>query len=139
MRLDWLIPCTSVTIKGGLAAIQQAGIDRVTVDELPVEVRFVVLLRVVGLPNDFLEESPREAEAYLLGPGMEPLVSLQFEIPPGDPPDDLPDGWELATFLPVGIRFVPRVAGAHMLDVYLNGKHQKGLPVTVRTKRSPSS
>ena len=139
MRLDWVIPCTGVEFRDEGTTIQGAGINCVRVRALPVEIQFTVLLRVVGLTEDFIEEAPRGVEVYLTGPGLDHLAALEFEVPTGEAPDGY-EGWEIWTLMPVAIKFTAAQLGHHMLDVYLatdRPKHlvdpgrRRSLPLTI--------
>lgn len=126
MRIDWAIPCGSVHIDedGRVSAIRDPGFDTLWVDPFPSEVQFIVVLRIAGLPDDFNEEADRTVEAYLLGPGMDPLVSIEFELPAGEPGPDYMEGWELTAMVPLVIQFTPNAEGTHSLDLYLHSRVQ---------------
>lgn len=126
MRIDWAIPCGSVQVEddGEVSAIHGPGFDTLWVDPFPSEVEFIVLLRIAGLPQDFIEEADRGVEAYLLGPGMDPLVSIDFELPAGEPGPDYMEGWELNAMVPLVIQFTPHAEGTHSLDLYVHARHQ---------------
>lgn len=126
MRLEWAIPCGSVRIEnnGRVSAIEDFGFDTLVVDPFPSPVEFVALIRAVGLPGDFAEDADRIVEAYLLGPGMDPLVSIEFEIRSGEPSPDHMAGWEMNAVIPLFIRFTPHAEGTHSLDLYIHGRVQ---------------
>ncbi|MGH3036485.1 MAG: hypothetical protein ACRDMU_04820 [Gaiellaceae bacterium] len=111
--------------------IRGAGVNEVVVSSLPTRINITVLLKAVGLPTDFLESAPRNVEVYLLGPGMEAVDSLNFDIPHGEPGEGYEEGWEIWQFVPVALRFTVTQPGHHMIDIYLNSRHCKALPLKV--------
>lgn len=126
MRLDWAIPCGSVRIEddGRVSAIEDFGFDTIVVDPFPSPVELIVLIRAVGLPADFAGDADRIVEAYLLGPGMDALVSLDFEIRSGEPSPGYLEGWEMNAVIPLFIEFTPHAEGTHSLELYLHGRVQ---------------
>ncbi len=142
MRLDWAIPCASAQIEddGRVSSIQDFGFDTLWVDPFPSEVEFIALIRAAGLPEDFAEEADRTVEVYLLGPGMESLVNIEFELPSGEPGEDHPEGWELNAVIPVLIQFTPRGEGTHMLEFYVHSRVQPcSIPLQIRAGQPPVS
>jgi len=135
MRIDWAIPCANARIEddGRVSAIEEFGFDTWYVDPWPSEVEFIVLLRAAGLPEDFAEDADRGIEVYLLGPGMDSLLSIEFELPSGEPGPNHMQGWELNAVIPVLIQFTPRAEGTHMLEFYVHGRVQPtSLPLWIR-------
>jgi hypothetical protein len=126
MRIDWAIPCGGVQIEddGRVSAINDPGFDTLWVEPFPSEVQFIVLLRIAGLPDDFKEGADRAVEAYLTGPEMDPLISIDFEFPAGEPGPDYMEGWELTRMVPLVIQFTPHAEGTHSLDLYVHSRHQ---------------
>ena len=120
-----------VSFESGLVDIRGAGVGEVVVQGLPTRINLTVLLKAVGLPADFLEDAPRNVEVYLLGPGLEAVTSLNFDIPHGEPGDDYEEGWETWSYVPLALRFTVTQAGHHMIDIYLNGRHCEALPLKV--------
>lgn len=138
MRLDWAIPCETVAVEsdGRVSRMENFGFDFVRVDSLPAEIEFIVVLRVVGLLEDFAEEAERELRVSLSGPGLESLTSVEFEVPTGEPAPDHPEGWEVYTTVPVLVQFTATAEGVHMLDFYVNGRFQRcSIPLHVRVGR----
>jgi len=125
MRFDWVIPCRDVEFRDGGVHISHGGINCIRVPKLPIRVSFIVLLRLVGLVQDFDEHAPRNIEAYVNGPDGEALFDLQFEVPSGGPSDSYQPGWELVAYMPVGVRFTPTQVGYHELNFYLQTDRPK--------------
>jgi hypothetical protein len=138
MRLEWAIPCGSVRIEddGRVSAIEDFGFDTIIVDPFPSTIELIVLIRAVGLPDDFAEDADRTVDAFLLGPGMDPLLSLEFEIRSGEPRPGYLEGWEMNAVIPLFIEFTPRAEGTHSLDLYLHGRVQP-CTVPLRVLASP--
>jgi hypothetical protein len=126
MRLDWAIPCGSVTIddNGNVTETEYLDFDTLEVEAFPSEAEIVVLIRAAGLPEDFLEDADRNVEAHLIGPGMEPLLSIDFELPSLEPGPGYREGWELNAKIPLVLQFTVRAEGTHELDLYIKGKLQ---------------
>lgn len=126
MRLDWAIPCMSVSLENAVAiAIENACWDYLQVPELPQPIEFVAFCRFAGLPEDFAEEADRTVEAYLLGPAMSQVVEISFELPSAEPAPDHPAGWEMNAPVPVIVQFTAEAVGAYGLDFYIGGKYQR--------------
>jgi hypothetical protein len=141
MRLDWAIPCASARIEesGRVSAIEDFGFDTLWVDPFPSEVQFIVVIRAAGLPSDFLDEANRTIETHLLGPGMDALVSIDFELPTAVPGPGYMEGWELNVMVPLVIQFTPRAEGTHMLELYVRGRVQPcSIPLQIRAGRPPA-
>jgi hypothetical protein len=135
MRFEWAIPCMGVKTEpdGRVSALHDFGFDTICVDEIPTptQIEIIIVVRVVGLREDFHEDSPRNAEVYFIGPGPDPLlkadalIAMDFEIRTGEPAPDHPEGWEVFTMIPLVMRFTPKTAGHHLFEFYVNGKVQK--------------
>jgi hypothetical protein len=141
MRLDWAIPCASARIDddGRVSAIEDFGFDTLWVDPFPSSVEFIALIRAVGLPEDFAEQADRAVEAYLLGPGMDSLLNLEFELPSGEPDENYMAGWEMYAMIPVLIQFTPNAEGTHSLDFYVHTKVQPcSIPFQIRAGTPPA-
>jgi len=49
MRIEWAIPCSSVSFEGGMIkTLENAAFDTLTTQTFPAELTFVVLARFVG-------------------------------------------------------------------------------------------
>jgi hypothetical protein len=135
MRIEWAIPCESVTVGDDdhVSAIHNFGFDAVLVRSVPAEVDFVVVCRFVGRPEDFTEEVDRNVEVVLTGPGTEVLMEKTLEVRPGEASPDHPEGWEIYTVVPLLIEFTAHVEGAYVLDFYVSGRLQRcSIPLLVR-------
>jgi hypothetical protein len=55
---------------------------------------------------------------------MDPLLSIPFELPHGEPGPDYMPGWELNATVPLVIQFTPHAVGTHSLDLYVNNRVQ---------------
>lgn len=135
MRLDWAIPCASVRVEndGHVSAIEDFGFDTIWVDPFPSQVEFFLLIRAAGLPRDYANESDRTIEVHLLGPGLDPLLSLDFELPASEPGPNHTEGWELTATIPLLVQFTPRAEGTHSLDLYVHGRLQPcSVPFRIR-------
>jgi hypothetical protein len=131
MRFEWAIPCMRVNLTDGIAGVEGACFDVIEAPSLPMPVEFIAFVRVLGLPEEFAEEADRSVEVYLTGPGMEPLISLQFEVATGEPGPEHPAGWEMNAMIPIVIQFTAQAEGAHMIDFYVNGRVQR-CPIAFR-------
>jgi hypothetical protein len=96
-------------------------------------VRFLIALRLIGEPEDFTEDAQRMIRAPLLGPDMEQITELEFEVPPAAPElhPDHPPGWERSLNLPLGVQYMAEQEGRHSIDFYVNENLQAGRSVAV--------
>ena len=139
MRIEWAIPCESVTVDDDdhVAAIHNFGFDAVLVRSVPAEIDFVVVCRFVGRPEDFTEEATRSVEVILTGPRTEVLMETTLEVRSGEASRDRPEGWEIYTVIPLLIEFTAHAEGAHVLDFYVSGRLQRcSIPLLVRVSGS---
>jgi len=135
MRIEWAIPCESVTVDDDdhVSAIHNFGFDAVWVGSVPAEIDFVVVFRFVGQPEDFTEEADRYVEVILTGPRTEVLMETTLEVQPGEASPDHPEGWEIYTVIPLLVEFTAHAEGAHVLNFYLSGRLQRcSIPLLVR-------
>jgi hypothetical protein len=135
MRIEWAIPCESVTVDvdDHVSAIHNFGFDAVWVPSVPAEIDFVVVFRFVGQREDFTEEADRRIEVILTGPRTEVLMETTLEIRPGEASPDHPEGWEIYTVIPLLVEFTAHAEGAHVLNFYLSGRLQRcSIPLLVR-------
>jgi hypothetical protein len=125
---------------GRVSAMEDFGFDTLHLDPFPSPTEFIVLIRAVGLPEDFAEEADRTVEAYLLGPGMDPLVSIEFELPSGEPEEGHMEGWELWAMIPIFIQFTPHAEGTHSVELYAHGRVQPtSIPFHLHAGRPPAA
>jgi hypothetical protein len=132
--VEYAIPCIGVQQQpNGLWNLVGASITRVEIKSLPGPVRLVLALRLAGEPEDFVEEAPRMIRAPLLGPDMELIDELEFEVPHSGPELHAlhPPGWERNANLPIGLQFMAEAEGRYSLDFYVNGNLQAGRSVAV--------
>lgn len=97
-----------------------------------------MLIRVVGLREDFMPSADRTIGVMLSGPGLEELLSLEFEARSGEPRADHPEGWEVNTMLPVLIQFTAQDEGTHSIDFSVNRRLQ-ACPIPFRVVRAPDT
>jgi len=133
LRVDWAIPCLHLEQQpNGLLALRDACFNRLGVQELPTELRFIVALRLAGQPEDFFEDSQRALRAHLLDPNMEEIINMEFEAPVvSDPPENHPAGWEVALTYPVVVNFQATEVGSYSIDFYVNDRFQAGTSVAL--------
>ncbi|MGZ4333880.1 MAG: DUF6941 family protein [Gaiellaceae bacterium] len=140
MRVEWAIPCLGVQQQpDGLLNLAGASFTRIAVRQLPGQVRFIIALRLIGEPEDFAEDASRMIRAPLLGPDMEPITELEFEVPHAGPElhADHPPGWERSLNLPLGVQYMAEQEGRHSIDFYVNEKFQAGRSVAVWVAEQP--
>lgn len=126
MRLEWAIPCLSVSLQEGLVArLEQACFDRLAVPALPAPIEFIVLVRALGQVEEFDENAERNIKLELKGPSMEDIISVEFELPTGELQPDHPEGWEMNAVVPIVIQFTAEDEGTYMLTFEVNGRVQR--------------
>jgi hypothetical protein len=125
----------SVSIENGvIARLENACWDELALPHVPAQLEFIALLRLLGQPEDFAEDARRDIEAYLTGPGMEHLASIEFEVPSWAPSPEHPEGWEMNMPLAVIVQFTAQAEGTHVLDFYVNCRHENHYSVPFRIK-----
>jgi hypothetical protein len=132
MRLDWAIPCMGCGIENGvIVRIENAAWDILWVPESPASLEFIVLIRLLGQPEEFAEGG-HTMEALLTGPGMEGVAQVEFEVPTGEPDPIHPEGWEVNAVIPVLVQFTANAEGTYMVDLYVDGRYQQGRSIPFR-------
>jgi hypothetical protein len=132
LRLLWAVPCRSATIGPGGADIEGAGVNNVWVPSLPAELSFTILLGLGSVP----EYPEGELELHLLGPGLDPLQSLDTTIAAAPTPD-WEEGSEIVGLVPVVLRFDANNPGNHSVEIYIDGKHRQSIFFVVRVGTPP--
>ena len=126
MRLEWAIPCLSVSLQEGLVArVEHACFDQLGVSELPAPIEFIVLVRVLGQVEEFRENAPRDLKIDLKGPVMEELVSVELELPSSDPSPEHPEGWEMNAHIPIVVQFTAEDEGTYTITFEVNEHLQR--------------
>lgn len=130
MRLLWAVPCRSVEVGPDGATIEGAGINRVTVEQLPADLAFTIALALATIPQD----PDGNLEIHLLGPNMSSLETLMTDIEIEEGPGPLAPGFEMYGMLPVVIRFTAEQTGVHSVEIYIDGKHKQSLFFLIRVE-----
>jgi hypothetical protein len=124
-----------VAIKAGvIERIDNACWDVLWTAELPSAMEFITLVRVLGQPDEFDSEANHTMEANLTGPGMEGVAQVEFDLPTGEADPTHPEGWEVNALIPILMQFTARNEGTYMLDLYVDGRYQKGRSLPFRVK-----
>lgn len=118
---------------GGLFDLLGAQIDSVVVNELPTDVRFDVLIRLVGTVQDF--ETEHNVEVVLSGPDLEQLGHLELPVGPRMPgPAHLP-GYEINHTVGARIEFAATQIGGYDLSFAVDGTAQHRCKATMSVTR----
>lgn len=117
MRVDWAIIARYVEVNDGLGTVVGGGSDTFTVPQLPSEVGFWMLARLVGLPD----QAQHNMKVTVLAPDMSEIGSMSASFQMGAPNPNHPPGWEASTLVPMFIRFPATQSGAHTLNVEVDG------------------
>jgi hypothetical protein len=140
MRLDWTIPCMGVSLENAvITRLERAGWDELHVESLPAEIEFIVLVRLLGQPEEFAEGTDHTMEANLTGPGMEGVANVVFNLPSSEPGPDHPEGWEMNALIPIVLQFTANSEGTYMVDLYVDGRYQQGRSIPFRVRATTSA
>jgi hypothetical protein len=123
MRVQWALACQALELDGALAHVTGAGVDAVFPPELPARISLVALARIAARIDE--AGTPAHIEAHLLGPGMDAVASLEFDLTMDEPNPQHPEGWEMTVFMPLVIDFEAVDEGAHGLEIRINDKLQR--------------
>ena len=135
MRLEWAIPCLSVSLQDNLVArIETACFDQLGVPALPAPIEFIVLVRALGQREEFMEGADRTVKLDLKGPALEDIISVEFELPSGDPAAEHPSGWEMNAIVPIVVQFTAEDEGAYLITFEIGGRVQRcSVPFRITT------
>ncbi len=124
MRVQWALACQEIeTDESALAHARGIGVDAVFVPELPATVTLIALARIAAGLDEI--DKPAHFEAHMLGPGMDAVASLEFDLTLGDPSPIHPEGWEMTTLMPLVVEFTAESEGAHGLELRIDNKVQR--------------
>ena len=128
MRVDWAILCRFAEVDDGLATIIGGGIDTFTVPSLPALLDLVMVVRLVGSP----EETEHQLAIRLVDPELKQVGKELRATFSGTPnPEALP-GWEAGVILRVAAGFPAPVAGPYTLEIAVDGRAAHTVPIIVR-------
>lgn len=131
MRVDWVIPCRAARIEGPLINIVGAHIDTLFARRFPAKLSTSLAMRLVF--DDRELEAAHDVELRLSGPALEPLGQLGHTLSFGGTPNPHKSpGWEGSHLMATVIRFEAERPGAYTVEVFVNDRHQKTLPFSVR-------
>lgn len=120
MRIEWTIACRYVEVHDGLATMVGAGLDRMTVKQLPSPVRVLFAVRVAVAPED--AAGAHQLTASVLNDAMEPIGNpLTATIETKGQPHKQP-GWEGHHTLPIGIAFQAAAEGVYTVIFAIDDK-----------------
>ena len=129
MRIDWAIVCDQVDLADGLPTIHHAGINTLTLQQLPGKTEVILAVQLVGRVG----EPPVTITLEIVGPDMavlsgNKLSNFTFTGPehPNHPP-----GWESNAFVPVKVQIDAQQAGTYLVNVGIEGGETKTLPIMV--------
>ena len=108
-----------------------AQVDTLFARQFPAKLSTSLAIRLVF--DDRELETEHDVQMRLSGPGLEPLGQLGHSLTLGAMPNPqkLP-GWEGSHLLATVIRFEAERPGAYTVEVFVNDRHQKTLPFSVR-------
>jgi hypothetical protein len=130
MRVDWAIPCKYAEVNGTLATIVGAQVDSVRVAEFPVTLSTWVALRLVF--DDHEAADSHEVMFRMLDPLLEQIGERRATVNLGAPNPEKQPGWEAHHLTAFNLHFQATQPGTHTFEVYLNERHQRTLPFSVR-------
>jgi hypothetical protein len=123
-------------VNGNDATAEGIAVDTVWVDSLPQELALAVLARIAYTIDEC--EKPHRFECYLMAPAMSAVETLEFDITPGPPGVNHPEGWEDKLFLPIAATFEPEREGPYGLDIWIDGRFRWQVPFRVIVGSPPS-
>src|SRR5712691_4418207 len=95
MRIDVALACDRVEIHDGLADLESAGWDTLSVNALPAHLEFDIYARFLGTADEVDPSATHDLEVYVLGPGMQRLYALNSAFAGPGLPDGREPGWEV--------------------------------------------
>jgi hypothetical protein len=132
VRIDWALPCRyAEAAADGTATIVGAGLDSLWVGELPADVGTFMMLRIAAPPDEF--ETEHQLALRLVDPERDEhdVLSVGFGPVP-EPPPLLHPGLEAGLLIPVGVGWQAEHYGLYTLEVYVDERRQRSLPILVR-------
>jgi len=130
MRVDWAIPCKYAEVNGTLATIVGAQVDSVRVAEFPVRLSTFVALRLVFDDSEAADQ--HEVLFKMLDPLLEQIGERRTTVVLGAPNPEKQPGWEAHHMMAFNLQFEATQPGTHTFEVYVNERHQRTLPFSVR-------
>lgn len=129
MRIEWAILCRFVEVHDGLATMIGAGIDNVTVQNLPVEVGSMCALRIAVAPGDTGRK--HNLVVKVLAPDLSEINTIQGDFQAHGQPHSQP-GWEGHHTLPMAISFPAESAGPYTIH-FVVGDSTFDMPLMIST------
>lgn len=127
MRVEWAVACRFVEVHDGLATMVGAGIDNITIPQIPAEVGFMVAVRVAIAPGD--TGQPQQVALRMLDPSLAEVGTLTAGFQMDGAPHAQP-GWEGHITIPMVVGWQVAQAGAYTLH-FTAGDSSYDLPVVV--------
>jgi hypothetical protein len=131
MRIDWAIPCKYAEVNGSLLTIVGAQVDTVRVSEFPMRLRTWVAMRLV-----FGEEEAGGEHSVvfrMLDPSMRQIGEHTANVNFGSAHPEKQPGWEANHVMALQLGFDATGPGTHTFELYVDDRHQRTLPFSVRS------
>jgi hypothetical protein len=118
VRIDWVIPCRYVEVHDNLATMVGAGIDTLTVPELPVVVQVLVAVRLLALADEWTADVKHSARNVIYGPNAQVVseVADEFALVAEGSRED----WLTGVILPTVVTWEATEEGAYTLEHHVD-------------------
>ncbi len=128
---DFVILCQAAVAQGNLISLLGGPIDTLEIDHVPAQVPLTVVARFLWTAGEMGRE--HRGEILYIGEDGERLMSAEFLVQPGRPPD-LPPGWKAGSNLVLTFPVpVPRF-GLYSFEVIVDDKSLKTLPFRAKPR-----
>ena len=132
MDVAWALPCRfAEATPDGTATIVGAGLDSIWAPEVPADVGLFLMMRIAGPPYEFEEQ--HQLSIRLIDPeGTEQeMLSAAFGPMP-EPPPLLHPGMDAGVLVPAAVGWSAHAYGLYTLEVFIDGRRQRSVPILVR-------
>lgn len=119
MRIEWAIACRFVEVHDGLATMVGAGIDRMTIPQVPADVGTWFAVRIAVAPGD---EGDHQLGATILNGAMEPIAQPLAGMFHTEGPPHAQPGWEGHHTIPMIIGFPVTESGVYTVVFNVDDK-----------------
>jgi hypothetical protein len=118
MNIDWAIPCRHVEVHDNLGTIIGAGIDTLSVPELPSPIQIVLAVRLVAMNEEFTLDQQHHATNRVLNPAGEPISEVKGEFTVAA--ESSRSEWLAGVILPIVVRFPAEEEGTYTIELIVD-------------------
>jgi hypothetical protein len=127
-ELDYALLCDYVRAEGGVAHVIAAGVDTVTLLQVPGAANLGLLVRLTFTRGEC--DKPHRLEAILADTDGEPVARINGVITPTWQ-QGMPPGWKTGAMLGLNFAVILPKYGVYSLDILVNDDSKKDIPLRV--------